>query len=134
MLRFTQWRGDAQDRLVGEEDRSFGHRVDIAFYASGQPALIGDSMGTASYVLVGTSRGMGAAFGSACHGAVRSMSRNEASRPGVAGRSSTSCLGAGSPSAARRSAALRRRHQVPTRTWPRSSTPILPVLRAKWPG
>jgi tRNA-splicing ligase RtcB len=49
------------------------------FYASGQPVLIGGSMGTASYVLVGTSRGMGAAFGSACHGAGRRMSRNEAS-------------------------------------------------------
>ena len=50
------------------------------FYASGQPVLIGGSMGTASYVLVGTSRGMGDAFGSGCHGAGRSMSRNEASR------------------------------------------------------
>jgi len=50
------------------------------FQATGQPVLIGGSMGTASYVLCGTARGMTEAFGSACHGAGRSMSRNEASR------------------------------------------------------
>jgi tRNA-splicing ligase RtcB len=44
----------------------------------GQPVLIGGSMGTASYVLVGTSEGMGLAFGSACHGAGRRMSRHKA--------------------------------------------------------
>ena len=46
----------------------------------GQPVLIGGSMGTASYVLAGTERGMREAFASACHGAGRAMSRNEASR------------------------------------------------------
>jgi tRNA-splicing ligase RtcB len=51
-----------------------------AFAQSGQPVLIGGSMGTASYVLAGTAEGMDAAFGSACHGAGRRMSRNEASR------------------------------------------------------
>jgi tRNA-splicing ligase RtcB (3'-phosphate/5'-hydroxy nucleic acid ligase) len=51
-----------------------------AFAQSGQPVLIGGSMGTASYVLAGTREGMDAAFGSACHGAGRRMSRNEASR------------------------------------------------------
>ena len=35
-------------------------------------------MGTSSYVLVGTEQGMKASFGSACHGAGRSMSRNQA--------------------------------------------------------
>src|SRR5512139_3043432 len=35
----------------------------------GQPVLIGGSMGTASYILVGTEEGMSRAFGSACHGA-----------------------------------------------------------------
>ena len=35
-------------------------------------------MGTASYVLVGTSEGMRLAFGSACHGAGRRMSRHKA--------------------------------------------------------
>jgi tRNA-splicing ligase RtcB len=51
-----------------------------AFQRSGQPVLIGGSMGTASYVLAGTRSGMGEAFGSACHGAGRSMSRHEATR------------------------------------------------------
>jgi tRNA-splicing ligase RtcB len=37
-------------------------------------------MGTASYVLAGTATGMRRSFGSACHGAGRSMSRNEATR------------------------------------------------------
>ncbi|RJG01042.1 RtcB family protein [Noviherbaspirillum sedimenti] len=44
----------------------------------GQPVLIGGSMGTASYVLAGTPQSMGLAFGSACHGAGRSMSRTQA--------------------------------------------------------
>ena len=37
-------------------------------------------MGTASYVLVGTEAGMERAFGSACHGAGRNMSRHQALR------------------------------------------------------
>jgi tRNA-splicing ligase RtcB len=46
----------------------------------GQPVLIGGSMGTASYILVGTPEGMARAFGSSCHGAGRGMSRHEALR------------------------------------------------------
>ncbi|HMM47048.1 MAG TPA: RtcB family protein [Thiobacillaceae bacterium] len=46
----------------------------------GQPVLIGGSMGTASYVLAGTLQSMSRAFGSACHGAGRSMSRHQATR------------------------------------------------------
>jgi tRNA-splicing ligase RtcB len=46
--------------------------------AVGQPVLIGGSMGTSSYVLAGTERGMRASFGSACHGAGRAMSRSQA--------------------------------------------------------
>ncbi|HKE42480.1 MAG TPA: RtcB family protein [Casimicrobiaceae bacterium] len=58
-----------------------GHpELPAAFHSAGQPVLIGGSMGTASYVLAGTTLGMGEAFGSACHGAGRSMSRNAASR------------------------------------------------------
>ena len=44
----------------------------------GQPVLIGGTMGTASYILAGTARGMKLAFGSACHGAGRAMSRHQA--------------------------------------------------------
>jgi tRNA-splicing ligase RtcB len=47
---------------------------------AGQPVLIGGSMGTASYILAGTAQGMGLAFGSACHGAGRAMSRHQALR------------------------------------------------------
>jgi tRNA-splicing ligase RtcB len=51
-----------------------------AYRALGQPVLIGGTMGTASYVLAGTQSGMTLAFGSACHGAGRAMSRRQASR------------------------------------------------------
>jgi tRNA-splicing ligase RtcB len=44
----------------------------------GQPVLIGGSMGTASYVLVGTRESEALAFSSACHGAGRAMSRQQA--------------------------------------------------------
>ena len=49
-----------------------------ALRAVGQPVLIGGTMGTASYILVGTRESMGRAFGSSCHGAGRGMSRHEA--------------------------------------------------------
>ena len=49
-----------------------------AFQATGQPVLIGGSMGTASYILVGTEQGETMSFGSSCHGAGRSMSRHQA--------------------------------------------------------
>lgn len=58
-----------------------GHpEIPHALREVGQPVLIGGSMGTASYVLAGTERGMQLAFGSACHGAGRAMSRHEATR------------------------------------------------------
>ncbi|MEW6329258.1 MAG: RtcB family protein [Candidatus Micrarchaeota archaeon] len=46
----------------------------------GQPVLIPGSMGTSSYVLVGTEGAMKEAFGSTCHGSGRVMSRSEAIR------------------------------------------------------
>jgi len=46
----------------------------------GQPVLIGGSMGTASYILAGTRASMQRAFGSACHGSGRAMSRHQALR------------------------------------------------------
>jgi len=51
----------------------------------GQPVLIGGTMGTASYVLLGTELGMQKSFGSACHGAGRRMSRHAAARKFRAG-------------------------------------------------
>jgi tRNA-splicing ligase RtcB len=52
----------------------------IGFRDVGQPVLIGGTMGTASYVLVGTSRGEELSFSSSCHGAGRAMSRHQAVR------------------------------------------------------
>ncbi|NMM15027.1 MAG: RtcB family protein [Rhodoferax sp.] len=49
-----------------------------ALRTSGQPVLIGGSMGTGSYVLAGTSASESLAFSSACHGAGRAMSRHQA--------------------------------------------------------
>mmetsp|Transcript_23195 Transcript_23195/g.31765 ORF Transcript_23195/g.31765 Transcript_23195/m.31765 type:complete len:403 (+) Transcript_23195:400-1608(+) len=46
----------------------------------GQPVLIGGTMGTCSYVLTGTQRGMDETFGSTCHGAGRAQSRNRSRR------------------------------------------------------
>ncbi|MGB5948114.1 MAG: RtcB family protein [Parvibaculum sp.] len=51
-----------------------------AFRVTGQPVLIGGSMGTSSFVLAGTAAGEAASFSSACHGAGRSMSRHQAMR------------------------------------------------------
>lgn len=50
------------------------------FAKVGQPVLIGGSMGTASYILAGSAGTEERAFGSACHGAGRAMSRHDATR------------------------------------------------------
>ena len=57
-----------------------GHpELPAAFAHTGQPVLIGGSMGTASWVLSGAASAKGALY-SACHGAGRAMSRHEALR------------------------------------------------------
>jgi tRNA-splicing ligase RtcB len=50
------------------------------YKAIGQPVLVPGSMGTASWVLVGTAASMEHSFGSSCHGSGRLMSRHEAKR------------------------------------------------------
>ncbi len=63
--------------------RAFGPgRIDLPleYRHVGQPVLIGGTMGTSSYILVGTEEGMKQAFGSACHGAGRAMSRTQAKK------------------------------------------------------
>ncbi len=63
--------------------RAFGPgHMDIPqpYREAGQPVLIGGTMGTSSYILVGTHEAMTLSFGSACHGAGRSMSRHQAHR------------------------------------------------------
>lgn len=46
----------------------------------GQPVIIGGSMGTSSYILVGAKESEDKAFSSSCHGAGRAMSRHAATR------------------------------------------------------
>jgi tRNA-splicing ligase RtcB len=61
--------------------RAFGpghESLPAALSAAGQPVLIGGSMGTGSYILVGVSTSEQKAFSSACHGAGRAMSRHAA--------------------------------------------------------
>ena len=52
--------------------------IPVDYQLTGQPVLIGGTMGTCSYVLTGTEAGMAATFGSTCHGAGRARSRNAA--------------------------------------------------------
>jgi tRNA-splicing ligase RtcB len=79
--------------LDGRSKRLFVHRkgatrafgpghpdIPPALREVGQPVLIGGTMGTASYILAGTREGMERAFGSACHGAGRAMSRTQATK------------------------------------------------------
>lgn len=61
--------------------RAFGPEHDSlpsALRPVGQPVLIGGSMGTGSYVLVGEATSEAKAFSSACHGAGRALSRHAA--------------------------------------------------------
>jgi tRNA-splicing ligase RtcB len=51
-----------------------------AYKEFGQPVLIPGSMGTASWVLVGTDEALERSFGSTCHGAGRAMSRTAAKK------------------------------------------------------
>ncbi|EQB65314.1 MAG: protein of unknown function UPF0027, partial [Thermoplasmatales archaeon I-plasma] len=48
------------------------------FLETGHPVLIPGTMGTASYVLVGTERALKETYGSTCHGSGRVMSRSRA--------------------------------------------------------
>lgn len=50
------------------------------YRAMGQPVLVPGSMGTASWVLLGTEESMTQSFGSSCHGAGRVMSRKRAKK------------------------------------------------------
>jgi tRNA-splicing ligase RtcB len=63
--------------------RSFGPgdpSLPPEFRSIGQPVIIGGTMGTSSYILVGTAESMSLSFGSSCHGAGRSMSRTAATK------------------------------------------------------
>ncbi len=63
--------------------RSFGpgrKEIPEVYRSVGQPVMIPGSMGTSSYVLVGTQQSEQLSFGSTAHGAGRMMSRHEARR------------------------------------------------------
>jgi len=63
--------------------RAFGpgrEEVPKEYRKIGQPVLVGGTMGTSSYILHGTEKGMQESFGSAIHGAGRAMSRIQAKR------------------------------------------------------
>jgi len=63
--------------------RAFGPGSEVlpeAYRDIGQPVLVPGSMGTSSWVLVGTEGAMAQTFGSTCHGAGRTMSRHQAKR------------------------------------------------------
>ncbi len=78
-------------RVDGRDKRLYVHRkgatralgpghehVPEPFRETGQPVLIGGSMGTESWVLAGMDSSERTAWSSACHGAGRRMSRNQA--------------------------------------------------------
>lgn len=54
--------------------------IPVDYQLTGQPVLIGGSMGTCSYVLTGTEKGMNETFGTTCHGAGRALSRAKSRR------------------------------------------------------
>jgi len=82
-----------EHKIDGRTKRLFIHRkgatrafgpghpaIPEALRATGQPVLIGGTMGTASYILVGTAESEKRSFSSSCHGAGRQMSRHQATK------------------------------------------------------
>lgn len=75
--------GKMKDVLVHRKGatRAFGpnrEEVTKIYRHIGQPIIIGGSMETGSYLLVGTQKAMDETFGSTCHGSGRTMSRTKA--------------------------------------------------------
>ena len=84
-LETHQVKGKARTVFVHRKGatRAFGPGhpdIPVDLRSVGQPVLLGGTMGTSSYLLVGTEEGQHLAYGSACHGAGRSMSRHQATR------------------------------------------------------
>lgn len=82
-----------EHRIDGKMKKLFVHRkgatrafgpghpsIPVALRPIGQPVLIGGTMGTASYILVGTPESESRSFSSSCHGAGRQMSRAQATK------------------------------------------------------
>jgi tRNA-splicing ligase RtcB (3'-phosphate/5'-hydroxy nucleic acid ligase) len=64
--------------IEGKKKKVYVHRKGATRAFPGIPALIAGSMGTASFICKGSELAMEKTFGSSCHGAGRSMSRNAA--------------------------------------------------------
>lgn len=54
--------------------------IPVDYQLTGQPIMIGGTMGTNSYVLTGTQTGMEQTFGTTCHGSGRALSRSKSRR------------------------------------------------------
>lgn len=67
-----------EHKVDGKKRKLYVHRKGATRAFPGDIALIAGSMGTSSYILEGQKKSMDITFGSACHGAGRAMSRNEA--------------------------------------------------------
>eukprot|EP00917_Polyrhabdina_sp_WS-2016_P024689 GHVP01053285.1.p1 GENE.GHVP01053285.1~~GHVP01053285.1.p1 ORF type:complete len:526 (-),score=103.66 GHVP01053285.1:26-1603(-) len=77
--------GEAKRLLVHRKGstRAFGPgsmEIPRQYRKIGQPVIVGGSMGSYSYILVGTDRAMKESFGTTCHGAGRRMSRTAAEK------------------------------------------------------
>lgn len=77
--------GEEKDLIVHRKGatRAFGPgrpEIPAAYRSIGQPVLVGGTMGTASYILHGTEKGMEEVFGTAVHGAGRVSSREAAKK------------------------------------------------------
>ncbi|KAI6655932.1 tRNA-splicing ligase RtcB-like [Oopsacas minuta] len=79
--------------INGQERRLLVHRkgstrafppfhplIPVDYQNFGQPVIIGGTMGTCSYVLTGTNKGMDETFATTCHGAGRALSRAKSRR------------------------------------------------------
>jgi len=87
VAKFEHHRIDGENKSVCVHrkgaTRSFGpgrEEIPEVYRSVGQPVIIPGSMGTASYILVGTTEAENLSFGSTAHGAGRMMSRHEALR------------------------------------------------------
>lgn len=70
-----------EEHLIdGVKKKVIVHRKGATRAFPEQPVIIPGSMGTSSYVLVGTNEAMKNTFGSTCHGAGRRMSRHQAKK------------------------------------------------------
>ncbi len=85
--KFERHTVDGRDKLLlihrKGSTRAFGPgnpAIPAAYRSVGQPVLVGGTMGTYSFILSGTEKGMAETFGSTVHGAGRLKSRKSAKR------------------------------------------------------